>query len=55
MDPGTSQELSLDELIEEFTLERVGKSRAKFDPDKTKWFNQQYLRNKSNSDLGKTA
>jgi glutamyl-tRNA synthetase len=52
--PGTSQELfSLDELIEEFTLERVGKSGAKFDPDKTKWFNQQYLRNKSNSDLGK--
>mgnify|MGYP000129664445 CR=1 FL=1 len=43
--PGTPQELfSLDELIDAFSLERVGKSGAKFDFDKTKWFNQQYLR-----------
>lgn len=43
--PGTPQELfSLDELIAAFSLERVGKSGAKFDFDKTKWFNQQYLR-----------
>ncbi len=52
--PGTSKELfSMEELINDFTLERVGKSGAKFDPDKTKWFNQQYLRNKSNTELGK--
>ena len=50
--PGTSQELfSLEELTNSFTLERVGKSGAKFDPDKTKWFNEQYLRNKSNEEL----
>lgn len=43
--PGTPQEIfSLEELIEAFSLERVGKSGAKFDFDKTKWFNQQYLR-----------
>jgi len=50
--PGTAQEIfSLEELTEAFTLERVGKSGAKFDPDKAKWFNQQYLRNKSNTEL----
>jgi glutamyl-tRNA synthetase len=50
--PGTPQEIfSLDELTEAFTLERVGKSGAKFDPDKTKWFNEQYLRAKSNQEL----
>ncbi len=50
--PGTPQEIfSLQELIEVFSLERVGKSGAKFDPDKTKWFNQQYLRNKTNEEL----
>ena len=52
--PGTSQELfSLEELCNAFTLERVGKSGAKFDFDKTKWFNQQYLRLKSKKDLSK--
>jgi len=43
--PGTTQELfSLQELIEAFSIERVGKAGAKFDADKTKWFQQQYLR-----------
>lgn len=52
--PGTSQELfSMDELIETFSLERVGKAGAKYDPDKAKWFNQQFLRNTSNEDLAK--
>jgi glutamyl-tRNA synthetase len=52
--PGTSQEIfSMEELIEAFTLERVGKAGAKFDFDKTKWFNQQYLRAKSKEDLAK--
>ncbi len=50
--PGTTQELfSLDELIAAFSFERVNKSGAKFDPEKTKWFNQQYLRKKSDSEL----
>ena len=50
--PGNNEEIfSLDELVEKFSLERVGKSGARFDPDKTKWFNQQYLRAKSNEEL----
>mgnify|MGYP000240425945 CR=1 FL=1 len=42
---------SMDELVEAFTVERISKSGAKFDAAKTKWFNQQYLRSKSNADL----
>lgn len=50
--PGTTQELfSLEELSKSFSFERVNKSGAKFDPDKTKWFNQQYLRAKSDEEL----
>lgn len=50
--PGTTQEIfSLEELAEVFTLERVSKAGAKFDPDKTRWFQQQYLRQQSNSEL----
>ena len=52
--PGTPQELfSMEELCNIFSLERVGKSGAKFDFDKTRWFNQQYLRVKSKEDLAK--
>lgn len=50
--PGTQQEIfSLEELSEAFTLDRVSKAGAKFDPDKTKWFQQQYLRSVSNVEL----
>ena len=50
--PGTSQEIfSMDELIQTFSLDRVGKAGAKFDFDKTKWFNQQYLRAKTGEEL----
>lgn len=50
--PGTPQEIfSLEEMTEAFSLERVSKAGAKFDADKTKWYQQQYLRAKSNDDL----
>jgi len=50
--PGTEQELfSLEELVEAFDINRVVKSGAKFDPDKARWFNQQYLWKKSDSEL----
>ncbi|MFB6318972.1 glutamate--tRNA ligase [Saccharicrinis sp. FJH54] len=50
--PGTDQEIfSLEELSNLFTLERVGKSGSKFDPEKTKWFNHQYLVNLDNHKL----
>ncbi len=42
--PGTEQEIfSMDELIEAFDINRITKSGARFDLDKLKWFNQQYL------------
>jgi len=50
--PGTEQEIfSLNELIEAFDLSRVNKSGAKFDPDKTKWFQNHYLQKQSNEKL----
>jgi glutamyl-tRNA synthetase len=52
--PGTEQEIfSLEELTTSFSLERVNKSGARFDPEKAKWFNQQYLQQRSDSELAK--
>ena len=49
---GTAQELfSLSELVEKFDLSRVNKSGAKFDPEKNKWFNHQYLQKQSDESL----
>jgi glutamyl-tRNA synthetase len=51
--PGTDQEImSMEELTKLFDLERVHKGGAKFDPEKTKWFNQQYLRMRPDAELG---
>ena len=50
--PGTEQELfSLPELVGAFSLDKVSKSGAKFNPDKAKWFNKEYLRLKSAAEL----
>jgi glutamyl-tRNA synthetase len=50
--PGTEQEIfSMEELIKTFSLERVGKSGSRFDPEKAKWFNHQYLQKKTNNQL----
>jgi len=50
--PGTEQELfSMQELINAFSLERVSKSGARFQPDKAKWFNAQYMHRKSDAEL----
>ncbi len=49
---GTEQEIfSLDELVQKFDLARVNKSGAKFDPEKNKWFNHQYLQKQSDEHL----
>jgi len=49
---GTEQELfSLDELIEKFSIDRVHKAGAKFDYEKAKWYNHQYIQKKSDSEL----
>uniref|UniRef100_UPI00404AE77F glutamate--tRNA ligase n=1 Tax=Flavobacterium sp. TaxID=239 RepID=UPI00404AE77F len=51
---GTEQELfSLEELVAKFDLNRVNKSGAKFDPEKNKWFNHQYLQKQSDENLAK--
>lgn len=50
--PGTDQEIfSMQELIEQFSLDRVSKSGAKFDYEKGKWFNHKYLVEKSTEEL----
>ena len=50
---GTDQEFfSMDELIDNFSLDRVVKSGARFDPEKAKWFNRHYLQQKTSGELG---
>ncbi len=50
--PGTDQELfSITEMIEAFSLEKIHKAGARFDFDKAKWFNHQYIQKKSNHEL----
>jgi glutamyl-tRNA synthetase len=50
--PGTEQELfTMEQLIADFTLDRVGKHGSKFDPEKAKWFNHQYIQRLSNGEL----
>lgn len=50
--PGDEREIfSLDELVNAFSVERIGKSGTKFDINKANWFNQQYIKNKSDSEL----
>ena len=50
--PGTEQEIfSLSELVQAFSLDKVGKSGAKFNPEKARWFNREYLRMRSDEEL----
>lgn len=48
--PGTEQEVfSMEELIEAFSIDRVGKSGSRFDPEKAKWFNHIWLQKQSDN------
>ncbi len=50
--PGNNEEIfSMQDLINKFTIERVGKAGTKFDFDKAKWFNQHYLREQDDTAL----
>jgi glutamyl-tRNA synthetase len=52
--PGDEREIFfLDQLIQEFSLERVGKSGAVFNVDKLNWLNQQHIKIKSNEELAR--
>lgn len=50
--PGTEQEIfTKEELISLFSLEKVHKAGARFDPEKAKWFNQQFIQRMDNKEL----
>lgn len=50
--PGNDEELmSIERMTELFSLDKIVKSGARFDVDKSKWFNQQYLMNTADADL----
>ena len=50
--PGTEQEMfSMAELTAAFSVDKIGKSGARFDFDKAQWFNQQYIIQSDNKDL----
>lgn len=50
--PGNDEEIfSMEQLIQLFDLEKVHKAGARFDPEKIKWFNHQYLQMKPNDEL----
>ncbi len=50
--PGTEQEIfSMEELVAQFSLDRVSKSGARFQPEKARWFNHEYMLRKSNAEL----
>lgn len=52
--PGTEQEIfSIDELIQAFSIDRVGKHGSKFDPEKAKWFNHHYLSSLRDMDIAR--
>jgi glutamyl-tRNA synthetase len=50
--PGTDRELyTMEELVEAFSLQRLVKAGSRFDPEKARWFNHQYLIRKSDREL----
>ena len=49
--PDDKEILSIDEMIERFSLDRIHKSGARFDIDKAKWFNHHYIKSKSYDEL----
>ena len=50
--PGSEVEImSMDDMINSFSLDRVHKAGARFDMDKAKWMNSQYLKLTDNKDL----
>ena len=53
--PGTEKEMySLNELVQDFDLSKAGKTGAVFNADKLNWFNKQYIKLLSGSELAKS-
>lgn len=52
--PGTNQEImSIEEMTNLFSIEKCGKSGSRFDPEKAKWFNAQYIKSTPNATIAK--
>ena len=52
--PGTEQEIfSLEQLVKAFSLDHISKSGARFDYDKAKWFNAQYMHQEDPESMAK--
>lgn len=50
--PGTEQEIfTREDLVKSFSLDRVIKAGSKFNIDKAKWYNEEYLKLKSDAEL----
>ncbi len=50
--PGDEREIfSLDEMAKVFSIDRVGKSGSRFDPEKAKWFNHRYMLKMDNKEI----
>ena len=50
--PGDDREMfTLEELVQAFSLDKVQKAGAKFNPEKAKWYNKEYLRLKTDAEL----
>ena len=48
---GEKEKFTLEEAVDCFSLDRIVKSGARFSPDKAKWYNELYLREKPHSEL----
>lgn len=50
--PGGDKEImTIDEMIASFSIDKIGKSGARYDPDKARWFNAEYIRHTPNAQL----
>ncbi len=48
--PGDNKEvMTMQEMIESFSIERIGKSGARYDPDKARWFNAEFIHHMDNA------
>lgn len=53
--PGTEQEFfKMDELIKAFDIKKIHKAGARFDPEKTRWYNHHYLQEQDDKVLLKS-
>lgn len=52
---GDNEKFTREQLVEWFDLEHISRSPARFDPDKLRWLNQQYIKEADNARLAELA